>query len=224
MKPFSSLAANCQPLPQSLLSPAILGNRCPAWRNQAQGRYFGGSGSAGRQKESLDNSLFFRLVSLLANSDFAREAVMTIGQSMLPEFDQEMQSTRKTLERVPNDDQHRRARLRARRWPELRAAENQQPEGTARRLRQRIWRGTRGACQGERCGNAEELEAARWRQGDSQHASRGLYPRHGVEPPDSSPRATHGLLSPDRCSRAGPLWSQRGGSSTVRGGSRCKLS
>ena len=28
---------------------------------------------------------------------------MTIGQSMLPEFDQEMQSTRKTLERVPDD-------------------------------------------------------------------------------------------------------------------------
>ena len=28
---------------------------------------------------------------------------MTIGQSMLPEFDQEMQNTRKTLERVPDD-------------------------------------------------------------------------------------------------------------------------
>lgn len=28
---------------------------------------------------------------------------MTIGQSMLPEFDQEMQNTRKTLERVPED-------------------------------------------------------------------------------------------------------------------------
>ena len=28
---------------------------------------------------------------------------MTIGQSMLPEFDQEMQSTRKTLERCPDD-------------------------------------------------------------------------------------------------------------------------
>jgi uncharacterized damage-inducible protein DinB len=28
---------------------------------------------------------------------------MTIGQSMLPEFDQEMQKTRKTLERVPDD-------------------------------------------------------------------------------------------------------------------------
>lgn len=28
---------------------------------------------------------------------------MTIGQSLLPEFDQEMQSTRKTLERVPDD-------------------------------------------------------------------------------------------------------------------------
>ena len=28
---------------------------------------------------------------------------MTIGQSMLPEFDQEMESTRKTLERVPDD-------------------------------------------------------------------------------------------------------------------------
>jgi uncharacterized damage-inducible protein DinB len=28
---------------------------------------------------------------------------MTIGQSMLPEFDQEMQGTRKTLERVPDD-------------------------------------------------------------------------------------------------------------------------
>jgi hypothetical protein len=28
---------------------------------------------------------------------------MTIGQSMLPEFDQEMQNTRKVLERVPDD-------------------------------------------------------------------------------------------------------------------------
>lgn len=28
---------------------------------------------------------------------------MTIGQSLLPEFDQEMQNTRKTLERVPED-------------------------------------------------------------------------------------------------------------------------
>lgn len=28
---------------------------------------------------------------------------MTIGQSMLPEFDQEMQNTRKTLERAPDD-------------------------------------------------------------------------------------------------------------------------
>src|SRR5258708_16375874 len=28
---------------------------------------------------------------------------MTIAQSMLPEFDQEMQNTRKTLERVPDD-------------------------------------------------------------------------------------------------------------------------
>src|SRR6266699_180111 len=122
-----------------------------------------------------------------------------------------------------NDDQHRRARLRARRWPELRAAENQQPEGTARRLRQRIWRGARGACQGERCGNAEELEAARRRQGDSQHASRDLHPRHGVEPPDSSPRAAHGLLPPDWCSRAGPLWSERRRSPTGCGGSRYKL-
>jgi uncharacterized damage-inducible protein DinB len=32
-----------------------------------------------------------------------REAIMTIGQSMLGEFDQEMQNTRKTLERVPDD-------------------------------------------------------------------------------------------------------------------------
>src|SRR5260370_3303692 len=32
-----------------------------------------------------------------------REATMTIGQSMLGEFDQEMQSTRKTLERVPDE-------------------------------------------------------------------------------------------------------------------------
>jgi uncharacterized damage-inducible protein DinB len=32
-----------------------------------------------------------------------REATMTIGQSMLGEFDQEMQSTRKTLELVPDE-------------------------------------------------------------------------------------------------------------------------
>src|ERR1700737_3402994 len=32
-----------------------------------------------------------------------REATMTIGQSMLAEFDQEMQNTRKILERVPDE-------------------------------------------------------------------------------------------------------------------------
>ena len=31
------------------------------------------------------------------------EADMTIGQSMLPEFDEEMKNTRKVLERVPDD-------------------------------------------------------------------------------------------------------------------------
>src|SRR5260370_8076799 len=33
----------------------------------------------------------------------AREKVMTIGQMMLGEFDQEMQNTRKTLERCPDE-------------------------------------------------------------------------------------------------------------------------
>src|SRR5712692_11577217 len=75
----------------------------PGLAQLSAGAVLGGSGSTGCQKEPLDNSPFVRLVSLLANSDFAREAVMTIGQSMLPEFDQEMQSTRKTLERVPDD-------------------------------------------------------------------------------------------------------------------------
>jgi hypothetical protein len=37
------------------------------------------------------------------HSDFAREEVMTIGQMMLGEFDQEMQSTRKVLERCPDE-------------------------------------------------------------------------------------------------------------------------
>ena len=31
---------------------------------------------------------------------------MTVGQSLLPEFDQEMQNTRKTLDRVPEDKWH----------------------------------------------------------------------------------------------------------------------
>src|SRR3989441_10992940 len=75
----------------------------PGLAQLSAGAILGGSGYAGCQKEALDNSPFVRLVSLLANSDFAREAVMTIGESMLPEFDQEMQSTRKTLERVPDD-------------------------------------------------------------------------------------------------------------------------
>ena len=34
---------------------------------------------------------------------FFKEATMTIGQSMLGEFDQEMQNTRKVLERVPDE-------------------------------------------------------------------------------------------------------------------------
>src|SRR6266852_3952504 len=75
----------------------------PGLAQLSAGAILGGSGSAECQKESLDSSPFVRLVCLLANSDFAREAVMTIGQSMLPEFDQEMESTRKTLERVPDD-------------------------------------------------------------------------------------------------------------------------
>jgi uncharacterized damage-inducible protein DinB len=37
------------------------------------------------------------------HSDFAREEVMTIGQMMLGEFDQEMQNTRKVLERCPDE-------------------------------------------------------------------------------------------------------------------------
>jgi uncharacterized damage-inducible protein DinB len=55
------------------------------------------------KKELLDNSLFIRLESLRCKYHFARENAMTIGQSLLPEFDQEMQNTRKTLERCPDD-------------------------------------------------------------------------------------------------------------------------
>jgi uncharacterized damage-inducible protein DinB len=56
----------------------------------------------GREKIALDNSPFLRLRFVL--SQFTEmEETMTIGQSMLGEFDQEMQNTLKTLERVPDD-------------------------------------------------------------------------------------------------------------------------
>jgi uncharacterized damage-inducible protein DinB len=45
----------------------------------------------------------FAYDSLAPHSDFAREEVMTIGQMMLGEFDQEMQNTRKVLERCPDE-------------------------------------------------------------------------------------------------------------------------
>src|SRR5271170_5801422 len=52
----------------------------------------------------LDISLFVRHDAPRVSPYFAPGGeIMTIGQSMLPEFDQEMQNTRKTLERVPED-------------------------------------------------------------------------------------------------------------------------
>jgi uncharacterized damage-inducible protein DinB len=54
----------------------------------------------------LDISPFIRLTfprCNFRNLISLREATMTIGQSMLGEFDQEMQNTRKTLERVPDE-------------------------------------------------------------------------------------------------------------------------
>jgi uncharacterized damage-inducible protein DinB len=45
----------------------------------------------------------FAYDSRAPHSDFAREEVMTIGQMMLGEFDQEMQNTRKVLERCPDE-------------------------------------------------------------------------------------------------------------------------
>jgi uncharacterized damage-inducible protein DinB len=45
----------------------------------------------------------FAYDSRAPHSDFAREEVMTIGQMMLDEFDQEMQNTRKVLERCPDE-------------------------------------------------------------------------------------------------------------------------
>jgi len=40
---------------------------------------------------------------LALQAPFRKETLMTIGQSMLGEFDQEMQNTRKVLERCPDD-------------------------------------------------------------------------------------------------------------------------
>ena len=44
-----------------------------------------------------------RIVARLCHYDFALEDYMSISQLLLPEFDQEMANTRKTLERVPDD-------------------------------------------------------------------------------------------------------------------------
>jgi hypothetical protein len=51
----------------------------------------------------LDNSLFIRLCFRRPEWNTSKEINMTIGQSMLSEFDQEMQNTRKTLERCPDE-------------------------------------------------------------------------------------------------------------------------
>src|SRR5580693_1758867 len=74
-------------------------------------RTFNGEGSGARRagmfnKNSFDSSPFIRLESPRCTSArlFPSERLtMTIGQSMLGEFDQEMQNTRKTLERVPDE-------------------------------------------------------------------------------------------------------------------------
>src|SRR5436309_13472599 len=58
------------------------------------------------QKNVLDNSLFIRLGRIVAarGSHLTTGGkVMTIGQSLLSEFDQEMQNTRKVLERCPEE-------------------------------------------------------------------------------------------------------------------------
>src|SRR6202022_1482312 len=57
----------------------------------------------GTVRKFLTFRFLFAYNSRHASPYFASGGTMTIGQSMLPEFDQEMQNTRKTLERVPDD-------------------------------------------------------------------------------------------------------------------------
>src|SRR5216684_7964130 len=55
------------------------------------------------KKKLLTIRFFFAYYRCAPISDSTREEVMTIGQMMLGEFDQEMQNTRKTLERWPDE-------------------------------------------------------------------------------------------------------------------------
>ena len=59
--------------------------------------------TCGTVRKFLTFRFLFAYNSRHASPYFASGGTMTIGQSMLPEFDQEMQNTRKTLERVPED-------------------------------------------------------------------------------------------------------------------------
>src|SRR5208283_777527 len=68
---------------------------------QTRGAPQGGIVGARKKRARLDISVFFRL--RWRRSQFDTGGHMSIGQSMLPEFDQEMQNTRKVLERVPDE-------------------------------------------------------------------------------------------------------------------------
>ncbi len=73
-------------------------------RATKQGRVRGWQdGLAGGRKKSLTIRFLFAYYSCAEISKFEREGIMTIGQMMLGEFDQEMQNTRKVLERCPDE-------------------------------------------------------------------------------------------------------------------------
>jgi len=165
---------------------------------------------------------------------------MTIGQSMLPEFDQEMQNTRKVLERASDEKwgwkPHEKSGTVG--WlaghvatmpgwigvtlkteeldyapvggPAYEPPKNRKPAAIAGRVRQECGRSARSAGRRERCRHNEGLDASGWWHENFHDAEDRVHPQHGAEPHHSSPGTAHGVLPPARNSCAGPLRAKRG--------------
>ncbi len=171
---------------------------------------------------------------------------MTIGQSMLPEFDQEMQNTRKVLERVPDEKWNWKPHDKSGTvgwyvahiatlpgWTTMTVNTEEldyapvdgpsfQPPKVENRQQalavfdKEVCGSSGGACRRQRLGHDERLDAQGRWPDHFHHATYRLYSRHGDEPFDSSSRAAHGLLSVAWRSSARALRPQRRRKSSCR--------
>ena len=151
---------------------------------------------------------------------------MALSEALLPEFDQEMAGTRKSLERVPDDKfdwkPHKKSMTVRQLTTHLAlfpswmidtlektefdyapvGGEPYKPPAVNSRkdlagdLRPRCSQGSRGLEDGERRPTHGNVELACGRQDDLFHAANRRLAQHGDEPPHPSPRAAWRLSSP----------------------------